>query len=381
MPQFKLASSSCTRVLGLIDPLGFLLSVYKGDFPGRWTFEVGLTVYDLLALRWDHAYYSPQDFELLAPHISRRDLQGGFRYGDAQTDDARLVMRILQESQEAGASALNYVRAERLVIEDGTVQGAELHDMLGDRRSVLFARAVVNATGAWADQLRSQVQGSPRIRPLRGSHMIFPAWRLPVAQAVSFLHPFDNRPVFIFPWEGATLVGTTDIDHCEPLDQEPGISPEETAYLMAAVESEFPSLGLGLEDVISTYAGVRPVIGTGKVDPSKEAREHMIWEENGLLTVTGGKLTTFRGIARDVLDALRPRLPDLPQFESQNSGLEPGRRRPAPGRRIRPICSTPLARTLWQRRAGTCRSRPAWRIDLDLQHPLPVGRAALGRQG
>ena len=308
---------------GLIDPLGFLLSVYKGDFPGRWTFEVGLTVYDLLALRWDHAYYSPQDFELLAPHISRRDLQGGFRYGDAQTDDARLVLRILQESQEAGASALNYVRAVRLVIEDGTVQGAELHDMLGDRRSVLFARAVVNATGAWADQLRSQVQGSPRIRPLRGSHLIFPAWRLPVAQAVSFLHPFDNRPVFIFPWEGATLVGTTDIDHCEPLDQEPGISPEETAYLMAAVESEFPSLGLGLEDVISTYAGVRPVIGTGKVDPSKEAREHMIWEENGLLTVTGGKLTTFRGIARDVLDALRPRFPDLPQFESQTPVLNP----------------------------------------------------------
>ena len=308
---------------GLIDPLGFLLSVYKGDLPGRWTFEVGLTVYDLLALQWDHAYYSPHDFEMLVPHIARQNLQGGFRFGDAQTDDARLVLRILQESPEAGGAALNYVRAERLVCTDGLVQGVELHDLQSNRRAIVAARAVVNATGAWADQLRGQVQGSPRIRPLRGSHLIFPAWRFPVAQAVSFLHPTDNRPVFIFPWEGATLVGTTDVDHTGSLDDEPCISPEEAAYLMAAVEAEFPSLGLGLKDIISTYAGVRPVIGSGKVDPSKESREHVIWEENGLLTVTGGKLTTFRGIALDVLEALRPRFPGLPRSNPQTPVLNP----------------------------------------------------------
>lgn len=306
---------------GLIDPLGFLLSVYKGDFPGRWTFEMGLTVYDLLALRWDHEYYSPEDFELLAPHISRRNLQGGFRFGDAQTDDARLVLRILQESQEDGARALNYVRAEGLLIEDGTVRGAELHDMLSERRVGVKARAVVNATGAWADELRSQVRGRARIRPLRGSHLLFPAWRLPVAQAVSFLHPVDNRPVFIFPWEGATLVGTTDIDHDEALNIEPRINAEETAYLMAAVEAEFPSLELRLDDVLSTFAGVRPVIGTGKADPSKEGREHMVWEESGLLTVTGGKLTTFRSIARDVLEALRPRFPEMPEIDTKQAVL------------------------------------------------------------
>lgn len=308
---------------GLIDPLGFLLSVYKGDFPGRWTFEVGLTVYDLLALHWDHVYYSPQDFEMLAPHISRKNLQGGFRYGDAQTDDARLVLRILQESQEDGAVALNYVRAERLVLTNGLVQGVELHDVLDNRRVSVSARAVVNATGAWADRLRAQVHGSSRIRPLRGSHLIFPAWRLPVAQAVSFLHPLDNRPVFIFPWEGVTLVGTTDVDNTGSLDDEPGINPEETAYLMAAVEAEFPSLDLGLEDVISTYSGIRPVIGSGKNDPSKESREHIIWEENGLLTITGGKLTTFRNISRDAIEALRPRFPGLPYSDSQTPVLNP----------------------------------------------------------
>ena len=308
---------------GLIDPLGFLMSVYKGDFPGRWSFEVGLTVYDLLALRWDHAHYSPQDFEMLAPHISRQNLEAGFRYGDAQTDDARLVLRLLQEAQEAGASAINYTKAERLVLEGGSVTGIEIKDQLKEQQAIVRARAVINATGAWVDQLRAQVQGEARIRPLRGSHLIFPSWKLPVAQAISFLHPFDNRPVMIFPWEGITLVGTTDVDHNGDLNQEPCISPEETAYLMGAVESEFPSLGLRLEDVISTYAGVRPVIGTGKADPSQEGREYMLWEESGMLTVTGGKLTTFRGIALQVLEALRSRFPHLPHPDAKTPVLNP----------------------------------------------------------
>jgi glycerol-3-phosphate dehydrogenase len=101
------------------------------------------------------------------------------------------------------------------------------------------------------------------------------------------------------------------VDHDQPLDEEPGIDPDEVAYLMAAVEAQFPSLQLALNDVISTFAGIRPVIGSGKDDPSKESRDHVVWEENGLLTVTGGKLTTFRLIALDALDAVRDRLPDL----------------------------------------------------------------------
>ena len=302
---------------GLIDPLGFLLSVYKGDFPGRLTFALGLTVYDLLALRWDHAYYSPKDFQLLAPHVARRNLECGFRYGDAQTDDARLTLRVLQEAcaESCGqACALNYVRAESLLRSDGQVVGAVLHDLEADLRAEVYTRVVINATGAWADTLRSQLGGETRIRPLRGSHLIFPAWRLPLAQAVSFLHPLDRRPVFIFPWEGVTLVGTTDVDHSGSLDEEPAISPEEVSYLMAAVESEFPSLHLGLEDVQSTFAGVRPVIGSGEQDPSKESRDHVVWDESGLLTVTGGKLTTFRLIAQDAIRAIRHRLPDLPEL-------------------------------------------------------------------
>jgi glycerol-3-phosphate dehydrogenase len=311
---------------GLIDPLGFLLSVYKGDFPGRWTFALGLTIYDLLALHWDHSYYSPEDFTRLAPYVARTDLQCGFRYGDAQTDDARLTLRVLQEAcaeSQGNTCAINYVRAESLLRSNGKVTGALLQDLESGEHHEVHARVVINATGAWADHLRCQLGGKPLIRPLRGSHLLFPASRLPLQHAVSFLHPLDRRPVFIFPWEGVTLVGTTDVDHAASLDEEPAISPEEVSYLMAAVESEFPSLKLDLEDVLSTLAGVRPVIGSGQADPSKESREHLVWEECGLLTVTGGKLTTFRLIAQDAIHAIRHHFPDLPELDHNPPVLDP----------------------------------------------------------
>ena len=312
---------------GLIDPLGFLLATYKGDSPGRRMYGAGLTVYDLLALQWTHRYYSAADFKLFAPFISDEGLQGGFRYGDAQTDDARLVLRVLGEAVADGALVLNYARVESVIGEGGTgrVVGARIRDCALDPGEVIdvHASVVVNATGAWADVLREQVGGVRRIRPLRGSHLIFPSWRLHVIQALSFLHPVDARPVFIFPWEGATLVGTTDVDHDRGLDEEPVIAPGEVAYLMAAVASQFPSLGLTLDDIVSTYAGVRPVIGSGKADPSKESRDHVVWEESGLLTVTGGKLTTFRRIALDVLGVARKRLPEMGEPDRDMPVLSP----------------------------------------------------------
>ncbi len=312
---------------GLIDPLGFLLATYEGDRPGRWTYSAGLSVYDLLALQWSHRRYCAEDFQLLAPHIAQAGLTGGFRYGDAQTDDARLVLRVIGEAVAEGGVALNYVSAEEVLRAgaqaEAPVTGIRLRDEAADRVTEVHGRVVINATGAWVDQLREQVGAARRIRPLRGSHLVFPAWRLPVAQAVSFLHPVDRRPVFIFPWEGITLVGTTDVDHEQPLDEEPGINSAEVAYLMAAVEAQFPSLRLGLDDVISTFAGVRPVIGSGKADPSRESRDHVVWDENGLLTVTGGKLTTFRLIALDALKAVRHRLPELPPMDDRVPVLNP----------------------------------------------------------
>ncbi|MFW5772234.1 MAG: glycerol-3-phosphate dehydrogenase/oxidase [Phototrophicaceae bacterium] len=309
---------------GLIDPLGFLMATHEGDHPGRWTYKAGLSLYDLMALQWTHRYYTADEFQMLAPGMTSDGLEGGFRYGDAQTDDARLVLRVILEAVDDGGAALNYARAAALIRDEGgEVTGVRVEDRLSERSAEVRARLVVNATGTWADHLRGQVEGAARIRPLRGSHLILPGWRLPLAQAVAFLHPLDRRPVFVYPWEGVVLVGTTDIDHNADLDAEPGISPEEVAYLMAALAHQFPAQHITLDDVLATYAGVRPVIGTGKDDPSKESREHAVWEENGLLTITGGKLTTFRLIALDALRLMRHRLPDMPEPHDKHPVLNP----------------------------------------------------------
>ncbi len=137
------------------------------------------------------------------------------------------------------------------------------------------------------------------------------------------MHPIDGRPVFAFPWEGVTLVGTTDVDCSPPQEADPCISADEVAYLMAALTANFPSLELTLDDIIATFAGIRPVIGSGKVDPSDESRDHAIWWENGLLSVTGGKLTTFHQVARQVMEQVCERLddPDSPEGKSRLARL------------------------------------------------------------
>lgn len=298
---------------GLVEPQSFAFADYQGRKPGRWLFQLGLAVYDWLAGQRARHHYPVDEFLMLAPHIARTDLKGGLCYLDAKTDDARLVLRVLQEAKGLGAVAINYLGVEQLLraddSSDGRASGVQLRDAAGGEVYPVHAKVVVNATGAWADILRQQ-QGAPRrLRPLRGSHLVLPAWRLPVAQAVSLMHPQDGRPVFAFSWEGATLVGTTDVDHGADLQQEARITEAEVRYLLAALAFQFPQLQLTRADVIATYAGVRPVIDTGKADPSKEGRDHAVWMEQGLLTVTGGKLTTFRLIALDALRRLESLLP------------------------------------------------------------------------
>ena len=294
---------------GLVTPLGFLYAGYEGDKMPLWMLGLGLTIYDFLGLRRGHKRYDPSGLIALAPGLRRAELAGGYRYFDAQTDDARLVLRIIRESVMAGGRAINYVKARHVLRgTNGGVCGVAVEDVSerGFRRSTeIFAPAVVNATGAWADGLRTQVGGSKRLRCLRGSHLVFQSADFPLARAVSFAHPFDGRPIFALPWEGVTLFGTTDVDHGGMGIREPGIDSMELEYLMQAVGYGFSDLGLDERDILSTFSGVRAVVNTGKADPSKESREHILWNEDGLLTVTGGKLTTFRLMARDVLKVIR----------------------------------------------------------------------------
>jgi glycerol-3-phosphate dehydrogenase len=241
-------------------------------------------------------------------------------------DDARLVFCTIQEACGGGALALNYVKIQDLLSVRNRVVGVSVKDDITGKEADLFARVVVNATGVWAGQLRTLKYIGPRIRPLRGSHLLLPFWKLPVSQAIILRHPADKRPVFVFPWEGATIVGTTDLDHEESLNLEPRISLQELHYLMEIVHYQFPSLSLEEEDILSTYAGLRPMIGSGANRPSQEKRDHRIWEQEGLISVSGGKLTTFRLIARDVLRAAAPQLSSSNQQDV--SAVVPRQREP-----------------------------------------------------
>jgi glycerol-3-phosphate dehydrogenase len=298
---------------GLINPLGFLLANYAGDRIPAWVFGLGLVMYDLMGLQWGHRHYDAAMLRSFCPQLSANGLSGGFRYFDAQTDDARLVLRVIREAGFAGGVALNYARVESLIRSTkGQVHGVVLSDQApdGHGRSIeVYARQVVNATGAWADRLRVDIGSPARMRRLRGSHLVFPWENLPLTRAVTFLHPYDGRPVFAFPWEGVTIFGTTDTEHKDDLHLDPRASPREIEYLLEGIVYGFPDAAIQSSDLRCTFAGVRGVIDTGKQIPSQESREHVIWNEQGLLTVTGGKLTTFQAMARDALGTIRGNLP------------------------------------------------------------------------
>jgi glycerol-3-phosphate dehydrogenase len=324
---------------GLVEPQGFAFAHYDGQ-RGRRSFLAGLAVYDLLAGRRERHWLGSEAFLERAPNVARERLQGGIVYTDAKTDDARLVLRVLGEAMAHGAAAVNYLGARALLRDGGRVFGAMLQDGIGGTTYELKARVTVDATGAWSGALHGK---GPRLRPLRGSHVILPAWRLPLSQAVSLMHPQDGRPVFAYPWEGTTLVGTTDLDHAQPMEKEARITRAELDYLLAALQAQFPQLGITAQDVLSTYAGVRPVIAGGHADASREAREHSVWSEDGLVAVAGGKLTTFRTIALDALKQVRAQLPDwrdelrpcrvfAPATVPQHGRLSAGMRRRLAGR-------------------------------------------------
>lgn len=305
-----------TEAGGLVNEMHYVMPHYKGKFPPPWIFNTLLRVYDKLAGKRYFTYFKRDAFLSLNPDIKQDKFLGASQFSDAVTDDSRLVMRVLDEAIHDGAHAINYLKAEALITdEQGLVVGATLKDTAeadnSNQTYDVYAKVVVSATGAWADTLRMQASAQTeqsfhkQIRPSRGSHLVISQERLPIQQAYTFLHPADKRAVFVFPWENRTVLGTTDLDHPTLDDSEVGITNEEVDYLLAATNDLFNDADLNREDVISTWAGVRPLISEGgdgkRVSPSKEKRDHSVWLDNNLVTVSGGKLTTFRLIALDVL--------------------------------------------------------------------------------
>jgi glycerol-3-phosphate dehydrogenase len=310
----KIAVEERERLLkeapGLVESLKFLLPIYEARRPGKRTMQVGLSLYDLMARERQHHYYDRDKFRQLVPQIDSNGLKGGFEFLDAQVDDSRLVLRLIWESVASGGCALNYTAVEHIHrTADGLVAGVQVADVETRETMRINSPAVINATGSWAEKLHPSPDPQRHLRPLRGSHLVFPAAALPLTKGFSFIHPVDNRAVFVVPWEGAVLVGTTDLDHAQNLSTEPQITEAEVNYLMQGVQTMFPSLNLSLQNCLCAFAGIRPVLSEGKLKPSEESREHVVWSDQGLITVTGGKLTTFRRLALDALKAAKSFLP------------------------------------------------------------------------
>lgn len=296
---------------GLVEPQRFLMPVHRGRKPSRAMLRAGLWIYDLMAGRRGSRWIPATALLELEPTLDRASLLGAMSFEDAQTDDARLVQRLIEDSRQAGARALNYVEAQDLIREGERVTGLELRDRVTDEVRSIETGLIVNATGVWARQFAAATGGAPVLRPLRGSHFMFPLAALPIAHAISWLHPRDRRPVFAYPWEGAVLVGTTDLDHDVRALDTPRMTPEESAYLIEALQQRFPSLALEARHALCSFAGVRPVIAGGQAAPSAESRESALWSRPGLVSITGGKLTTFRLTARAVLHEAARQQPAL----------------------------------------------------------------------
>lgn len=314
---------------GLVNPEWFMFGRYFGEKPKAWEMKVGLWLYDLVAGKRTRRYLTAEQTNTRVPELTMNKLDGGYMYQDASTDDTRLVFRMVQEAVADGGVALNRCGVDRLIKRGPNVTGAVIYDQILDQHLEINAKVVMNATGVQVDKLREQIGGNKSIRPVRGSHIIVPHARLPLTNVVSYMDPtHHNRPMFAYPWEGVTVIGTTDLDHEGDLSKDAAISAEELDLILMAANRVFPGTAIKCKDIICSYSGVRPIVDDGSEDSSEASRHHEVWCENGLITVTGGKLTTFRLTAIDALKKARRSLErggrkQLPKFRSDQPIVAP----------------------------------------------------------
>jgi glycerol-3-phosphate dehydrogenase len=293
----------------LVRPLRFVWPVYRGARVPRWKLVAGLTLYDLLALFRNVAPHRPLDAAgVLAeePALAHDALVGGAAYYDAATDDARLTLANALGAAEAGAVVLNHAEVRALARIDGRIAGAAIVDRLTGREIGATARVVVNAAGPWSDAVRRLAEpgAGAGLHGTKGVHVSVPRDRIANRGALTLLSPIDGRVMFVLPAGGHAIVGTTDTE-TEATPDEVRATSADIDYLLRSANAFFPEARLGRGDVVAAWAGVRPLVasqyGSGTTAAS---REHALARgPSGLLSITGGKLTTYRVMAAEVVDA------------------------------------------------------------------------------
>lgn len=296
----------------LVNPLAFLFPVYKGARKSLRMISAGMWLYDGLALFRSpkrHKTLKPREVAEQEPMLKQEGLQGAPVYYDCSTDDARLTLETIIDAIQNGAVAVNWARVDALTKnEQGRVSGVVVKNVRDGSLREVKAHTVINATGPWTDDVlaMSGPRTSKMLRPTKGIHIVVERDRLPVEHAVVLFHPTDQRVLFALPWGERTYVGTTDTDY----DGVPGqeyATLEDVDYLISAANHYFPNNLIHRADVISTWAGLRPLIApeadVGEMAESQVSREHQIHiGEDGLITIAGGKLTTYRKMAKECVD-------------------------------------------------------------------------------
>ncbi|MDE3217231.1 MAG: glycerol-3-phosphate dehydrogenase/oxidase, partial [Gemmatimonadota bacterium] len=291
----------------LVRPLRFVWPVYDGARVPFWKVRAGVTLYDALAMFRNvhrHRKLSAAGVAAEEPMVARAGLRGGVSYYDAATDDARLTLANVLDAERAGATVLNHVAVEALTVQRGRVTGARLGDRLAGGSVEIAARAVVNAAGPWSDAVR-RLEGAGagrRVRGSKGAHILVPRSRVGNHGALTLLSPSDGRVMFALPAGAFTVFGTTDT-FTDASPDEVRASEDDVAYLLQAAGAFFPEARLARGDVVSAWAGIRPLVATSAGHPSAASREHAIeTTAAGVIAITGGKLTTYRIMARQVVD-------------------------------------------------------------------------------
>jgi glycerol-3-phosphate dehydrogenase len=285
----------------LVHPMPWLLPVYEGGANSRFVLRAGLTAYDLMAGRRRlerHRSLPREALERSEPAIRTNGLQGGFRYFDCLVNDARLTLTTVRSAARDHAAVASRVEATGVLTEGGRVTGVNFADRLSGATGTLRAHVVVAAAGPWTDQVRALAGVPPVLRPTKGIHVVVGHGRLPLSSAVAFA--FRDRMMFAVPYRDYTYIGTTDTD----FTGDPGevrSDADDVAYSIEAANSAF-TVDLSPDEVVATWAGVRPLVyeeGT----PSEVGRDYDIQAgPEGFMTIAGGKLTTYRAMAEDLVD-------------------------------------------------------------------------------
>lgn len=315
----------------LAQRLPFVIPAYRHW--DRFLYGVGLTAYDVLAgarslgkTQWLGA----KETIRALPTLRREGLVGGIRYWDAQFDDARLALALARTAVQQGATVLNYCTATELLHDGGRVAGFVCKDQETDATYTVRARCVINATGVWADSMRRvdaprvPAAFKERVQPSRGTHIVLDSSFLPSNEALMVPKTTDGRVLFAIPWQGKLLAGTTDVPAARP-DVDPAATTDEVSFILREL-GQYLDRQPTRHDVLSTWAGLRPLVRPDSDETSTQAisREHdILVSKTGLVTVTGGKWTTYRVIAQDALEACHDHglLPKLADCQTQGLHL------------------------------------------------------------